>query len=151
MRGGGRVMVRYRFLGGRAQVFLSTFKSIGINIVQCLYKGLHTVCWILKEYVTVASDLVLISLFNSFVYCRKVDDLLPVLYKIKEMSGNRVILRGQKVAGMSADVLRKMEGALESKQTENCQVHRALARLREVRETIKAWGNQKWQALCMKL
>ena len=45
------------------------------------------------------SDLVPITLFNPFINCRKVDDLLTVLCEMRVKSGNRVILRSNKAEG----------------------------------------------------
>ena len=131
MKNEGWVSVGYCLLGGGVGLELGTLKIIGKSTSQCLYKGLQTVCenikGVVKEGVKIEliCDFVPITLFNPFINCRKVDDLLTVLCEMRVKSGNRVILTSHRAAGSSREILRRLERALVSESALGC-THAAL-------------------------
>ena len=152
MKGEGWVSVGYCLLGGGVGSELGTLKITGKNTSQCLYKGLQTVCenikGMVKEGVRIEliCDFVPITLFNPFINCRKVDDLLTVLCEMRVKSGNKVILRSHRAAGSSSEILKRLERAIVPESALGC-THAALSDPGEIKSIIRTWGSRQWQSL----
>ena len=152
VKGEGWVSVGYCLLGGGVGSELGTLKITGKNTSQCLYKGLQTVCedikGMVKEGVRIEliCDFVPITLFNPFINCRKVDDLLTVLCEMRVKSGNKVILRSHRAAGSSSEILKRLERAIVPESALGC-THAALSDPGVIKSIIRTWGSRKWQSL----
>ena len=89
------------------------------------------------------------SWFTPFIYCRKVNDFLSGLCRLRDKSGNRVVLRSYKEARTSKEVLilGVLEGVLARLELDGACTQFALTCPKEIKTSINPWSAKSSEAL----
>ena len=89
------------------------------------------------------------SWFTPFIYCRKVNDLLSGLCRLRDKSGNGVVLRSYKEARTSKEVLilGVLEGVLARLELDRACTQFALTCPKEIKKSLNLWSAKSSEAL----